>query len=37
MGQISGALLEDFFHLWPLWLTDLAKLPSTGVSNQRDQ
>jgi hypothetical protein len=37
MGQKLGALLEDSFHLWPLWLTDLAKLPSTGVGNQRDQ
>jgi hypothetical protein len=37
MGQKSGALHEDFFHSWPLWFIDLAKLPSTEVGNKRDQ
>jgi hypothetical protein len=37
MGQKSGALHEDFFHLWPLRLMELTKLPSTEVWNMRDQ
>jgi hypothetical protein len=37
MGQKSGALHEDFFHLWPLWLTELAKLPPTEVGKKRNQ
>jgi hypothetical protein len=37
MGQKSGVLRDDIFHLWPLWLIELAELPSTEVGNKCDQ